>query len=165
MEYWDSTRMVNTNNVPSTNTLKNKTVIMTIKTKEGDVNYTLETDDNGEAKFNYTDFVNRYGHGTYEYELSFSGDNYTFPTNYSGYFQTRGEFGYLQELINNAAANDTIKLDSNIIYNTILDSIVDGIIINKPITIDGNGYAIDAMGQSRIFDIKSNDVIIKYHSP
>ena len=161
VEYWDSTRMVNTNNVPSTNTLKNKTAIMTIKTKEGDVNYTLETDDNGEAKFNYTDFVNRYGHGTYEYELSFSGDNYTFPTNYSGYFQTRGEFGYLQELINNAAANDTIKLDSNIIYNTILDSIVDGIIINKPITIDGNGYAIDAMGQSRIFDIKSNDVIIK----
>ena len=162
VEYWDGIRMVNTNNVPSTNTLKNKTVVLSIKTKEGNVSYTLKTDDNGQIKFNYADFASRYGHGNYYYELTFSGDNYAFPSNFSGNFQTRGEFTYLQDLINNASENGVVKLNSSITYNDVLDRmIVAGVVINKPLTIDGNGNIIDARGFSRIFDVQSSDVTIK----
>lgn len=33
-----------------------------------------------------------------------------------------------------------------------------GIIIDKALTINGNGYVIDALGQSRIFNINSTSI-------
>ena len=77
---------------------------------------------------------------------------------------SKGEFDTLQDLMNSANANDEIKLTRNYTYNLHMDSIVDGIVIDKPgLTIDGNGFTIDARGQSRIFKITENahDVIIK----
>ena len=67
------------------------------------------------------------------------------------------EFDALQELINSANPNEEIILTRNYTYTPHIDSIVNGIIIDKPgLTIDGNGFTIDARGQSRIFNVTEN---------
>ncbi|WP_296789638.1 Ig-like domain-containing protein [uncultured Methanobrevibacter sp.] len=67
------------------------------------------------------------------------------------------EFDALQELINSANAYEEIKLTRNYTYTPHIDSIVNGIVIDKPgLTIDGNGFTIDARGQSRIFNVTEN---------
>ncbi|WP_067043541.1 Ig-like domain repeat protein [Methanobrevibacter sp. YE315] len=74
----------------------------------------------------------------------------------------KGDFDLLQELIDNSSANSVINLTRNYTYND-LDTITEGVVIrNRNVTINGNGYAIDAKGQSRIFKIEgSQSVIIK----
>ena len=39
--------------------------------------------------------------------------------------------------------------------------VVSGIVINRKVTINGNGHTIDAKGNARIFNIQASDVIIK----
>ena len=68
----------------------------------------------------------------------------------------KGDFDLLQELINNAS-NEVINLERDYIYNEI-DTITMGVLIKKSITINGNGFTIDASSQSRIFNIVSNHV-------
>ena len=60
-----------------------------------------------------------------------------------------GTFTELQENISHATANSTLKLDKNYEYDD--DFNIEGILIDKVLTIDGQGHKIDAKGQARIF--------------
>ncbi|ADC46190.1 adhesin-like protein [Methanobrevibacter ruminantium M1] len=69
-------------------------------------------------------------------------------------------FRDLNNLINRND-NDTIILDNDFIYNSLFDSkFKNGININRPLTIVGNNYTIDATGMARIFRIQADDVEI-----
>ncbi|WP_405264668.1 peptidoglycan-binding protein [Methanobrevibacter sp.] len=61
----------------------------------------------------------------------------------------------------NGNANDTITLDKNYTYNSASDSaFTEGILINRQVTINGNGYTIDAQGKARVFNVQARDVTI-----
>ena len=66
-----------------------------------------------------------------------------------------GEFGELQKLIDDASDKSTINLERNYTYTIGTDTITEGIIITKNLTINGNGFTIDAQGKSRILNIES----------
>ena len=68
-----------------------------------------------------------------------------------------GDFDTLQGLIDE---NDEIELDRDYAYNSE-DSITEGIIISKNITIDGKGYTIDAKEMTRIFNVQATGVTFK----
>ena len=70
-----------------------------------------------------------------------------------------GTFKALQEKINNAQAGDIIVLENDYANNDGFDT--DGISISKAITIDGNGYAIDALLNGSAFQINSSGVTIQ----
>ena len=70
-----------------------------------------------------------------------------------------GEFDYLQEYINNHSSDAIVYIDRNYTYNE-LDSITQGVVINSNMIIDGQGFTIDAKGNSRIFNINANVVKI-----
>ena len=70
-------------------------------------------------------------------------------------------FSDLNKVINDNE-NDTIILEKNYAYNSDVDSdFVDGITINRPVTINGNGYTIDAKNLARIFQVTSRDVVLE----
>ena len=66
-----------------------------------------------------------------------------------------GEFDELQKLIDNASDKSTINLEHNYTYTIGTDNITEGITITKDLTINGNGFAINAQNKSRIFNIES----------
>ena len=69
-----------------------------------------------------------------------------------------GTFTELQNEIDNVG-NGTLNLTRD--YQWDSDFTGYGIVINKPITINGNGHYIDALGEIRIFELKAkNDVIL-----
>ena len=68
-------------------------------------------------------------------------------------------FNALQDKINTTSSGDEIKLENNYANSDNFNQT--GIIISKPLTIDGNGYTIDAMGEGRIFNITSSNVTLK----
>ena len=74
----------------------------------------------------------------------------------------RSALSDLQSLIDNHIGSNTILyLDKNYSYNPDTDSgLTEGIIINKTITINGNGYSINANEQSRIFNLKGSGLVI-----
>ena len=62
----------------------------------------------------------------------------------------------------NGNTNDTITLDRNYAFNSTIDSdFTEGIFINREVTINGNGYTIDAKGKARVFRVTANNVLIK----
>ena len=69
-----------------------------------------------------------------------------------------GNFEELQNKISNAEDNSTIELDSNYVYND--EEFSEGIIINKNITINGNGHTIDGNYATRIFYINATNVFL-----
>ena len=71
-----------------------------------------------------------------------------------------GEFGELQKLIDDASDKSTINLERNYTYTIGVDNITEGIIISKNLTINGNGFAIDAQGKSRILNIKNGTNVV-----
>ena len=73
--------------------------------------------------------------------------------------QVKGEFDLLQELVNDESLS-LINLERNYTYSKS-DTMRDGVRINRTITINGNGFVIDAKGKSRIFHVEANGVIIK----
>ena len=68
-----------------------------------------------------------------------------------------GTFTALQDKISNAAEGATIELENDYANDGVLS---DGILISKSITINGNGYTIDAQHKSRIFNVTANNVIL-----
>ena len=70
----------------------------------------------------------------------------------------QGNFTELSNLINNAVVNETLTLDKDYKYDS--DCPVGGIEINKSLTVDGRGHAIDGAGNSGIFKIYS-DIVLK----
>ena len=170
-EFWNGTGYAKTNeaNIRET-TLRNKTGTIRIflenpKTEANTYDINFTTDDNGQFKFNYKDdsyFMNVLGGDGYNnFTLTFNGDSYILPFNYTGSFETIGGFTYLQNLINSASDNSVINLNRNLRYSEVYDKdIVDGIAINKNnLTIDGKGHTIDARGFSRIFNIPESSFI------
>jgi len=74
--------------------------------------------------------------------------------------RVQGDFGTLQELINDTESGTTLNLTRDYTYGIGADTIRDGIVIDKPLTINGNGFTIDSKGQSSIFQILSDNVVI-----
>ena len=72
---------------------------------------------------------------------------------YADKLSSSGEFDELQKLIDNASDNGIINFEHNYTYTVGTDTITEGISISKNLTINGNGFAIDAQGKSRIFNI------------
>ena len=70
-----------------------------------------------------------------------------------------GTFAELQANITAATKGSTLTLNKNYQCEDGFDTL--GIIIDKSITIDGNGSKIDAQGKSRIFKITAANVILK----
>lgn len=71
-------------------------------------------------------------------------------------------FKALKKLIDAAQDNDTIELQHDYEYVIGYDDITSGIgIIQKNLTINGNGFTIDAKGQTRIFNVGISDNTIQ----
>ena len=70
-----------------------------------------------------------------------------------------GDFDVLQGVINFASENSVINLTHNYTYNQY-DTITDGVLIDKNITINGNGFTIDAKGKTRIFNVTAGSINI-----
>ena len=72
-------------------------------------------------------------------------------------------FGDLQRKINKASEGDTVYLDDDVIRGMFYEIplIEEEITIDKSIIIDGQGHKIDAYYNGRIFNIKSNNVVLK----
>ncbi len=68
-------------------------------------------------------------------------------------------FADLNALIENLPENSNITLSQD--YFSRNDDFPDGIVINKPITINGNNHIIDANSNSRIFDVSASGVVLK----
>ncbi len=63
-------------------------------------------------------------------------------------------FTKLQEIINNASVYDSIVLNRSYKYYPNFDSnLKNGIVINKELTLNGNGHVIDGANQARLFNI------------
>jgi hypothetical protein len=61
----------------------------------------------------------------------------------------------------NGNDNPVIELSNDYYFDSVYDAdFVDGIVINRPVTIKGNGYTIDAKGKSRIFHVTSGAINI-----
>ena len=70
-----------------------------------------------------------------------------------------GTFNDLQTKIDAVGVGGVVNLENNYAYDDSFSN--NGITIKNPITINGNGFTINGMGQSRIFDITSlNNVIL-----
>ncbi|ADC47350.1 adhesin-like protein [Methanobrevibacter ruminantium M1] len=76
--------------------------------------------------------------------------------NQSGGTVANGTFTSLQSLFNRAAANSTISLTRDYVYDDGFD--IKGIVINKDLTINGNAHTLDALGKSRIFYVNNSTV-------
>ena len=70
-----------------------------------------------------------------------------------------GTFSALEKKINDAAAGSTITLNRD--YEWDSNFTKESIEITKALTIDGQGHTLDAKQKSRMFHIKSSNVIIK----
>ncbi|WP_458405939.1 hypothetical protein, partial [Methanobrevibacter sp.] len=72
-----------------------------------------------------------------------------------------GDFDLLQKLVVKTDENDVLDLERNYTYTIGLDTITEGVVIDKNITIDGHGNTIDALFLSRIFNIQAGNVVLK----
>jgi len=73
----------------------------------------------------------------------------------------KGTFTDLANIIANADSFTTTVLDGDYTYNEEFDSdLVNGIVIDKEIILDGNGSTISGNGLSRIFNITGGDIIL-----
>ena len=106
--------------------------------------------------------------GTYEIFLSYSGDYNCRPFNQSEtvvipYHENSEDpltFNHLNTLMQ--MAGDEVKLKNDYYYSPDFDSLfLEGISILKPLTIDGQGHAIDAKNLARIFKVDSYGVTLK----
>ena len=118
---------------------------------------------------NFEDLVND---TDYNVTVSFEDAVYLYKLNSTTFHIAHGnkigDFKYLQELINNAIATapqgtiPTLDLPRNIVFTIGTEIWCDDSCVNitKPITINGLGRTIDALGQSRIFNITSANVTL-----
>ena len=69
-----------------------------------------------------------------------------------------GTFSDLQTKIDAAGVGGVVTLENNYTYDDTFSN--DGITITNPITINGNGFAINGLEQSRIFNITSSRNVV-----
>ena len=69
-----------------------------------------------------------------------------------------GSFDELRNLINSSEEGSTIVLDKDYLFTGGDNK---GIVIDKSLTIDGNGYIIDGADQTRLFHVKASGVTFR----
>lgn len=110
--------------------------------------------------FNWCTWDNR---TWYDFNLNNTGENYNVTNNTGSNNNTDNAeyltFTALQYKIDNATDGSTITLENDYVYNSSIDT--GGIEISKPLTIDGNNHIIDADSKSRIFNINSDNIVLK----
>lgn len=102
---------------------------------------------------NYGDFKDNIENSDAESLIS-SGNNEIMG---SGNIYSDATFASLASAIKSADPDSTIRLSSNIVWSNNDKSIT----INKALTIDGNGYEINAKGKCGIFSITAGNVVLK----
>ena len=75
-------------------------------------------------------------------------------------FIDKGDFESLQNILNLIPEGYMYKLTRNYTYSEN-DTITTGILVDKRIGIDGNGFTIDAKGESRIFNLAADGILLK----
>lgn len=158
--YWDGKSIVTSDDPIRSQYIIAQEVILEIRDDDDNlINITNKTNFYGQVILNYLDFpTGQYWLKAYVPKNSYTpylGGNCTF---FAGSY---GDFDLLQTLIVLTEENDVLTLSRNYTYDLDWDRITNGIVINKPITIDGNGYTIDAQHKSRIFEILGDNVKIK----
>ena len=68
-----------------------------------------------------------------------------------------GSFTALQ---NKVSSGSIVELENDYEYKDSDSSLKDGIKITQSVTINGNGYTIDAKGMARVFNITGNNVVL-----
>ena len=158
--FWNENGLVNTENYNLTCSYyasgQNITCeIYDLATNECIFNETKVTDENGSVIFDYSTISSQ---NILNYTIYHSDDAYYTFIETSGEFNpVIGDFEALQKLIDDAGENDVINLTRNYTYTVGVDTTSSGITINKNnLTVNGNGFVIDALGQSRIFNVLVN---------
>ena len=119
-------------------------------------NVTLVTDNNGQTTYDLLKLNN----GKYKYKAYHSEDYYYTYAKYNNTF-TLGDFNSLQKYINGASENSILTLCRDYTFTPVLDdNITAGIVIDKQLTINGNGHTINALQKARIFQITAANVVL-----
>ena len=98
--------------------------------------------------------------GEYEIEAVYKGDFTYYPSKSTMIFNPiKGSFSDLRNKVD--GAKNTLNLSYNFIYDEAIDvdKFLDGIVINKTLTINGNDIAISGNNVARIFNVTSNAVL------
>ena len=114
--------------------------------------------------YNYT-FVNKTFitpvnvSGTY---ADFNNGNDNSSVNITVQNLTGGSYTLLQYLIDSTPENGTLNLNFNVTYDPVHDaSLIGGMLLNKSITLIGNGYTISGNDTARIFYVTGSNVTLK----
>ncbi|WP_458453130.1 Ig-like domain repeat protein [Methanobrevibacter sp.] len=156
--YYDygSNGMVNTNTKPAINTYykENQKIVLNVYDEDDNLLETIVRYTDSEGKL-YLDSVNVGRHHIVAYREDDS--YYTYIESYA--LCIWGDFTILQRLINGLNDNEVLDLTRDYTYTIGVDDITEGIVINKTnITINGNGFKINALFKSRIFELLTNNV-------
>ena len=161
--YWGSNGINNTGSSATIPSRSNKEAgqNITLEIYDSDSlvdNVTLVTDDNGQVIYD----LSKLCHGKYTYKAYHLDDSYyTHAEKNDTFTKGLGDFNILQSYINAAEANSVLTLDRNYTFTIGMDeNLTDGIVIDKPITINGNGYTINALQKARIFKVTSGNVVL-----
>ena len=97
--------------------------------------------------------------GTFDATVSYDGNNNYIKSSADSSikFIAPDSFTALQMLIDES--NGTVVLDKNYTFDPNTDS-PEGIVIDKPVSIDANGNTLDANGSSPVFNVTADDVSI-----
>ena len=153
---YETNGKVNTNDKPAVNSyyIPNQRIVIQVYDEEDNLleTFVRNTDSNGKI---YIDTVNGARHHMVAYRED--DDYYTYI---DSYFLCRwGDFTILQRLINSLHDNDVLDLTRDYTYTIGADEMTEGIIINRTnITINGNGFKINALYKSRIFELLTDGV-------
>ena len=67
------------------------------------------------------------------------------------------EYKTFKELNDEISTKNEIELSSDYIYNSTSDNdYTEGIVVDKPVVVNGNGFKINGTDESKLFDVKSN---------
>ncbi|MBQ6513035.1 right-handed parallel beta-helix repeat-containing protein, partial [Methanobrevibacter sp.] len=121
-------------------------------------NVTLVTDINGQAIYDLAKLsTGKFRYNVYHFEDSY----YTYAESNGTFTNGLGDFNILQKYINEAAADSVLTLNRSYTFTVGMDeNLADGIVIGKPITINGNGYTINALNKARIFKVTADNVVL-----
>ena len=162
--YWSANGINNTGNSAIKPSRSNKEAGQNITIEIYDSNdklienVTLVTDNNGQTTYDLLKLNN----GKYKYNAYHSEDCYYTYAKYNDTITLDlGDFNRLQKYINRASENSILTLCHDYTFTPVLDNnITAGIIIDKQLTINGNGHTIDALQKARIFQITAANVVL-----
>ncbi|WP_458405144.1 hypothetical protein, partial [Methanobrevibacter sp.] len=138
------------------NLKENLTVTLQFLDENGEIvdEQIIKTDSNGYANFSYVG-----GDGVVSIKATFDEDEYYIGENDVDI--KWGDFEILRSFVIKADENGVIDLKRNYTYTLGMDTITEGVIIDKNVTIDGHGFTVDALFISRIFNIQADNVMLK----